>query len=134
VSRAVFVSLDLFDLLCDGSTHLSDSSLGDIVRYGGPIIYLIVTCFVLLATLVWAGSGSILPRPTRRRSARKGGANNTTSNLPPKEDVLSEANAVSESEDPLRVLHVTKSLGTTGVLEDVSLGIPKDTGKYFYNP
>ena len=66
--------------------------------------------------------------------ARKGGANNTTSNLPPKEDVLSEANAVSESKDPLRVLHVTKSLGTTGVLEDISLGIPKDTGKYFYNP
>jgi len=123
--RTAFVSLDLLDLLCDGSTHLSDSSLGDIVRYSGLIIYLVVTCLVLLAS--WS-------RLTPARYCLALHANNTTSNLLPKEDVLSEANTVSESKCPLHVLHVTKSLGTTGVLKDVSLGILKDTGKYFYNP
>ncbi len=60
--RASFVSVNLFSLLCDGTNPVTTSSLGDISRYGGPILYLFIYGFVLFAILVWVDSGSLLPR------------------------------------------------------------------------
>ncbi|KAG2043689.1 hypothetical protein BDR03DRAFT_978110 [Suillus americanus] len=48
VIHAAFVSVNLFSLLCDGTTPVTMASLGDILRYGGPIIYLIVYGCILI--------------------------------------------------------------------------------------
>ena len=131
VARAAFVSVNLFSLLCHGTTHLTAASLGDLVRYGGPILYLSVTGLILFAVLVWVDSGSILPeRVSRRRATQSSDDTSKTSDRSPKDDVHLEAKAVSNSNDPLRVLGVTKSFGGIKVVDDVSFGVPSDTSQH----
>ncbi|KAF8204260.1 hypothetical protein K438DRAFT_1670421 [Mycena galopus ATCC 62051] len=124
VTRAGFVSVNLFSLLCNGSsTTLTTSWMGSIMRYGGPILYLIVYSFVLLAFLVWVDSGSVLPQRFRKRakvSARE-------ADRPVTEDVALEARSAEQSDDPLRVLNVTKTFGSNTVVDDVSFGASRDT-------
>ncbi|KAF7347231.1 hypothetical protein MVEN_01478000 [Mycena venus] len=124
VTRAGLVSVNLFSLLCNGSsTTLSSSWMGSIMRYGGPIAYLIVYSFVLLGFLVWVDSGSVLPQRFRRRA--KVSASET--DRPVKEDVALEARSAAQSNDPLRVLNVTKTFGSNTVVDDVSFGASPDT-------
>ena len=42
-------------------------------------------------------------------------------------DVLQEARSVANSQDLLKVLHVTKAYGGKTVVDDVSLGVARDT-------
>ncbi|KAJ7360966.1 hypothetical protein DFH08DRAFT_1074070 [Mycena albidolilacea] len=124
VTRAGLVSVNLFSLLCNGSsTTISASWMSTIMRYGGPIAYLIVYSFVLLAFLVWVDSGSVLPQRFRKR------ANVSASEVdrPVKEDVALEAHSAAQSDDPLRVLNVTKTFGSNNVVDDVSFGASRDT-------
>ena len=125
--RSAFVSVNLFSLLCDGSTPVIASSLGDIMRYGGPIAYLFVYGFVLLSILVWADSGSIIPRrflKTRKQQVRLD--ENLAANEISRQDVAREARAVAHSSDALRVLHVSKSFDGNRVVDDVSFGVSGD--------
>jgi hypothetical protein len=50
--RAAFVSVNLFSLLCTGNEPVSSSAMGDIMRYGGPITYLIFYSLFLFGVLV----------------------------------------------------------------------------------
>ncbi|KDQ62888.1 hypothetical protein JAAARDRAFT_168184 [Jaapia argillacea MUCL 33604] len=132
VIRACLVSVNLFSLLCDGSTPVTAASLGDILRYGGPIVYLIVYGLILFAILVWVDSGSTFRRRLstwrgrRRRDAATSTENLSTSGI--HDDVDGEAKAVAVSEDSLRVMGVTKSFGRDRpVVDDVSFGVGKDT-------
>jgi ATPase subunit of ABC transporter with duplicated ATPase domains len=93
------------------------------MRYGGPIAYLIVYSFVLLGILVWVDSGSVLPQRFRKRA--KVSASET--DRPVKEDVALEARSAAQSNDPLRVLNVTKTFGSNTVVDDVSFGVARDT-------
>ncbi|KAJ7447207.1 hypothetical protein FB451DRAFT_1343436 [Mycena latifolia] len=103
VVRAGLVSVNLFSLLCNGSsTVITPSWMSQIMRYGGPIAYLIVYSFVLLGFLVWVDSGTVLPQRFRKRSK------------PSRTDLL-------------RVLNVTKAFGSNTVVEDVSFGVSRDT-------
>ena len=125
--RSAFVSVNLFSLLCDGSTPVTTSSMGDIMRYGGPILYLFVQGFALLGILVWADSGSIIPRrflKTHKQQVRLD--ENLAANEISRQDVAKEARAVAQSSDALRVLHVTKTFDGNRVVDDVSFGIPGD--------
>ncbi|KAF8435684.1 hypothetical protein L210DRAFT_3452656 [Boletus edulis BED1] len=127
VLRSAFVSINLFSLLCDGSTQVTTSTLGDIMRYGGPIAYLIVYGFVLLGILVWADSGSIVPRrflKTHEQQVRLD--ENLTANEISRQDVTREAKAVVQSSDALRVLRVTKSFDGNRAVDDASFGVSKD--------
>ncbi|KAG6369374.1 P-loop containing nucleoside triphosphate hydrolase protein [Boletus reticuloceps] len=124
--RSAFVSVNLFSLLCDGSTQVTTSTLGDIMRHGGPIAYFFVYCFVLLGILVWADSRSIVPRrflKTHEQQVRLD--ENLTANEISRQDVTREAKAVVQSSDALRVLHVTKSFDGSRVVDDVSFGVSK---------
>ncbi|KAJ7239752.1 hypothetical protein B0H12DRAFT_1204157 [Mycena haematopus] len=124
VTRAGLVSVNLFSLLCNGtSTKLSTSWMSSIMRYGGPIAYLIVYSFVLLAFLVWADSGSLLPQRFRKRAK----VSASEVDRPVKEDVALEARSAAQSDDPLRVLDVTKTFGSNTVVNDVSFGASRDT-------
>ena len=90
------------------------------MRYGGPIVYLIVYSFVLLAILVWVDSGSHrLLAPKQTSSTRR---DSLTS-----EDVVAEAKAASNPQNLLRVLGVSKSYDGKNVVDDVSLGVSRDT-------
>ncbi|KAJ7508422.1 hypothetical protein B0H11DRAFT_2304369 [Mycena galericulata] len=124
VTRAGLVSVNLFSLLCNGqSTALSVAWLSSIMRYGGPITYLIIESFVMLAFLVWVDSGAVLPQRFRKRPK----VSAVETNRPVKEDVALEARSAAESDDLLRVLNVTKSFGSNTVVDDVSFSVSRDT-------
>ena len=114
----------MFNLLCDANSVVNTSSLGSIKKFGGPILYLFVYSFVLLSILIWADSGSWVPRRLRPRKEISSGSGTVSSS---KEDVIAAAAAVSKSNDLLRVLNVSKTYNGNQVVDDVSLGIPRDT-------
>ncbi|KIK71569.1 hypothetical protein GYMLUDRAFT_33772 [Collybiopsis luxurians FD-317 M1] len=120
--RAAFVSVNLFSLLCLGDTFTT-SQIGDILRFGGPILYLIVYCFVLMTILVlYDTSGSLRhARGWFKRSSKPGFEPSTG------EDVLKEANEASASDDLLRVLNVSKTFDNNKVVDNVSLAVSQDT-------
>lgn len=128
--RASFVSVNLFSLLCDGSEPVTTSSLGDISRYGGPILYLFLYAFVLFGILVWVDSGSIIVRKLSQfRKSRPGPDAAAGSAKAPGRDVDDEAEKVTSSADALRVMNVVKAFGSVDnrVVDNVSFGVSKDT-------
>ena len=100
------------------------TALGSIKKFGGPILYLFVYSFVLLSILIWVDSGSRVPRRLRPRKVVSSGSGAMSSS---KEDVIAAADAVSKSDDLLRVLNVSKTYNGNKVVDDVSLGIARDT-------
>ena len=129
--RASFVSVNLFSLLCDGSTPVTTSSLGDISRYGGPILYLFLYAFVLFGILVWVDSGSIIVRKFSQFRKHAKGSTGSGSSTPRTtvKDVDDEAEKVTNSADALRVLSVVKAFGSADnrVVDNVSFGVSQDT-------
>ncbi|KAG1840268.1 hypothetical protein DFJ58DRAFT_858320 [Suillus subalutaceus] len=128
--RAAFVSINLFSLLCDGTTPVTTSSLGDILRYGGPIVYLVVYGFILFGILVWVDSGSIIPRRFLNTKGRKGRMDELQANFEAnRQDVAAEARAVAHSSDALPIkLSMTCLMGCLGILFLPMLG-PNGAGK-----
>lgn len=132
--RASFVSVNLFSLLCDGSSPVTVSSLGDISRYGGPILYLFLYAFVLFGILVWVDSGSIIVRKfsqfRKKPMFSSGtGAITTLDEKTNMQDVDDEAAKVTASDDALRVMSVVKAFdsATNRVVDNVSFGVSQDT-------
>lgn len=120
--RAAIISVNLFSLLCDETGDPTVTSLGSITKFGGPILYLFVYMFVLFVILVWVDSGSRV-RWRRTSLATKGVITEKTS----REDVTTAATEVADSDDILRVIGISKSYSGKQVLDDVSLGVSKDT-------
>jgi len=95
-----------------------------ITKFGGPILYLIVNAFVLLAILVWVDSGTRKPQSLRKPKNRHLRSESCYE--------LNDASAAGAesgvlSDDLLRVVNVSKSFNGKNVTDDVSMGIPKDT-------
>lgn len=111
-------------MLCDGTNPVTASSLGQISRYGGPILYLFVYGFALFGVLVWVDSGAIL---SRRNAALRQAANTSNLGITPADDIANEVAAVTKSSDILRVLGVEKSFGDNKVVDKVSFGVSQDT-------
>lgn len=126
-SRAAFVSVNLFSLLCVDNETVSTAQTGTILRYGGPILYLIVYSFILLAILVWVDSGSVLSRifNLKRRSSKNEVA--VAVDTQDKADVVNEAKHATASNDVLRVLGVSKTYGKHKVVDNVTLSASSDT-------
>ncbi|KAF9535634.1 hypothetical protein CPB83DRAFT_878765 [Crepidotus variabilis] len=123
VVRAALVSANLFSLLCDGTETVTAASFGSIKRFGGPILYLFIYMFVLLGILFWADSGS---RPSPKR-LKKRLVSTEPGEMTSKEDVATAAISTEESNDLLKVLNVSKLYNGKRVVDDVTLGVPKDT-------
>ncbi|KAJ7606783.1 hypothetical protein FB45DRAFT_847352 [Roridomyces roridus] len=124
VTRGGLVSVNLFSLLCNGEqTEITTPWMSQIIRFGGPIAYLIVQSLCYLAFLVWVDSGAVLPQRFRKRSK----ASKTEEERPVKEDVALEARSAAQSDDLLRVLNVSKTYGSNTVVDDVSFGVARDT-------
>ncbi|KAG1725891.1 uncharacterized protein EDB91DRAFT_1086964 [Suillus paluster] len=128
VMRSAFVSVNLFSLLCDGTTPVTTALLSSIMVYGGPILYLFVYGFLLFGILVWVDSGSIIPRrflDTKGRQIRMGELQASFETN--RQDVATEAHVVAHSSDALRLLHLTKTFDGKKVVDDVSYGVSRDT-------
>ncbi|EJD03513.1 P-loop containing nucleoside triphosphate hydrolase protein [Fomitiporia mediterranea MF3/22] len=127
--RASFVSVNLFSLLCNGNSSLSTESLGSMMKFGGPITYLIVYAFVLFAFLVWFDSGSKLYYTLSSALRRSGITRGDVPDGDIPRDVQEEASLVESSNDPLRVMHVSKQYPGSSVrsVDDVSFGVSRDT-------
>lgn len=62
--RAMFIALNVFSITCDDRELISYP--GDIVAYGGPILYLILQSFALFGILLWFDNGFGLNRMGKR--------------------------------------------------------------------
>ncbi|KAF9018074.1 hypothetical protein BDZ89DRAFT_1094172 [Hymenopellis radicata] len=130
VERAAFVSVNLFSLLCTGDATVSSLQTGTIMRYGGPIVYLLFHITVLLGVLTRVDR--FLLRPFRHRNSkprRSESSQDIQLLLGSREraDVLAEARHTTASDDLLRVLGVSKTYGTNKVVDDVTMSAGSDT-------
>ena len=91
------------------------------VRFGGPILYLIVYSFILFGILIWWDSGAILPFMGWRSGKTQHNHTSEGDGMPA--DVVAEANAVANSQDSLRVINVTKVYDGNAVVDNVSFGV-----------
>lgn len=115
------MSVNLFNLLCSGDRPISTADLGQLRRFGGPILYLIVYGFVLFGILVWWDSGAVLPfRVSKKKLHNQGSTSDATPT-----DVAAEAEAVVNSQDSLRVVNVTKVYGGNTAVDNVSFGVAR---------
>ncbi|KZP00844.1 P-loop containing nucleoside triphosphate hydrolase protein [Calocera viscosa TUFC12733] len=126
VVRAAFVSINLFNLLCTGTGTNTTTGPGDILKYGGPILYLILYSVFCFGLLVGVDSGFFTTPQFLRLLKRRVMFGATT---PPERetgaDVLNEAKRVQTSRDALRVLGISKHFAsmTIPAVDDVSFGV-----------
>jgi ATP-binding cassette subfamily A (ABC1) protein 3 len=124
--RAFLLGLNLFSIICKGSPPEKATNPGEILIYGGPILYLIVQSLLLFGYLVWSDhrfSLGPLRRPNGSRTQRD--AEDTTTK---EKEVMDEITRVTTSNDGLRVLHVEKTFksfayGAVTAVEDLSFGV-----------
>ncbi|KIM34443.1 hypothetical protein M408DRAFT_60324 [Serendipita vermifera MAFF 305830] len=118
--RATLISVNLFYLDCNGEEPAN--SPGGLAYMGSPILYLILYGCVLFAILVAVDGGFAWPAfLTFRRKAL------TDPNRAVPADVAKETQEVENSNDPLRVLHVSKRFGPNQAVDDVSFGVGRGT-------
>ncbi|EME87134.1 ABC transporter, ABC-A family [Pseudocercospora fijiensis CIRAD86] len=116
--RALLLSLNEFSLLCRGNDIASYP--GDILVYGGPILYLILQSIALFIWLVWYDSGW---RPGfLARTKHKTPDAEEIDEMDP--EVYAEAARVDGAKDELLVKHVTKAFRSFVAVQNVSFGVP----------
>jgi ABC-type multidrug transport system ATPase subunit len=118
LTRAMFVSLKLFGLVCRDRSIASYP--GEMTLYGGPILYLFVQSACLFAFLLWFDSGFSFPHLGRKayRSQDPEEADALD------DEIAAEVRRVNASaDDGLRVLHLTKTFGRNVAVEDVTFGV-----------
>ncbi|KAK9467470.1 hypothetical protein V1512DRAFT_223607 [Lipomyces arxii] len=119
--RGLFLSLNLFNEICDGEHQYE--YYGNINAYGGPILYLTVQIMVLFGGLLWWDSGRF-----RLRLGRKFRVSDSEEKLAiMDEDLQTEIRRVENPDgtDGLRVVHLSKQFGKHVAVEDVSFGVAR---------
>lgn len=116
--RALLLSLNEFSITCDG--YALASYPGSITVYGGPILYLIVQFFLLMAFLIWYDSGGRIA--FRKKHVRSQDLEEIEALDPELTDELSR---VQSSNDGLRVLNLSKAFGANQAVDNVTYGIRK---------
>ncbi|KAJ7137890.1 hypothetical protein C8R44DRAFT_975855 [Mycena epipterygia] len=127
VTRAGFIAVNLFSLLCDGnSDDVSSMELIKLNKLGGPILYLVIYSVALLTLLFWVDSGSVLFQKLRRAQVEIT-SKEPDLERPAKEDVDLEAAMASQPSNLLQVLDATKTYGGTTAVDGLSFGVSPDT-------
>ena len=120
LTRALFVSLNVFNLICRNRSVASYP--GELTLYGGPIIYLILQSACLFGIILWWDSGLTFS-PFRRKVYRSQDAEEADA---PEDEITAEVKRVNaSSDDGLRALHLTKAFGPTVAVEDVTFGVKR---------
>ncbi|GAP87040.1 putative ABC transporter [Rosellinia necatrix] len=124
VVRTLFVALNLFSTTCDGEQLRGNP--GDLLAYGGPILYLILQSIFLFGVLLWydSGAGRTWLNRFTQRSIKPGSTDAEASD----EEITNELNRVTtgatqDNADGLRVLHLTKSFGKFTAVDNVTFGV-----------
>ena len=117
--RALFLTFNLFSVLCRGTTVASYP--GGWAVYGSCITYLIIQS-ILLATFLVAYDSGWKPGVLGRKK-HKAQELEETEDVDPA--VYSEAVRVEGCKDELRVLHATKAFGLNVAVQDVTFSVPK---------
>ena len=118
--RALFVALNVFSTLCEGTPQIA-SYPGKITLYGGPILYLIGQSIFLFGILLWWDSASIWARLRRKQYK----IDDHEAEIPTDDDVAAEAKRVATSDDGLRVQHITKAFGSNVAVQDITFGVKR---------
>jgi ABC-type multidrug transport system fused ATPase/permease subunit len=123
LTRALIVGMNLFSTLCVGLPPTKATNPGALKLYGGPIIYLIGQSLFLFGILVWHdhGFGFFI----KRKHTQEPNLEDTTTHEP---EVSEEIARASNSDDGLRVLHISKSFrtltyGRVNAIEDLTFGV-----------
>ncbi|KAI5290921.1 hypothetical protein KEM54_000022 [Ascosphaera aggregata] len=116
LTRSMFLSLNMFSILCKGKQRIDYA--GDIMAYGGPILYLVLQCFFLFGILLWWDGGFALPWSREREQM----PDDERSSLSKESHVNDEALAPTNT--GLRCFHLDKKFGKSVAVEDVSFGVP----------
>lgn len=119
LARAMFVSLNIFSILCR-DRHIA-SYPGEITVYGGPILYLIVQSIILFGLVVYFDGGGHAMTSFRPKTKPE----DVEEKEQIDEDVANELNRVASSNDGLRVLHLTKSFKRFTAVEEVTFGVQR---------
>ncbi len=118
--RALFVALNVFSVLCEGSEIASYP--GKITLYGGPILYLIGQSFFLFGVLLWWDSGSIWARIRRKQYKTEDAEEAEFLD----DEIAAEVKRVSAApDDGLRVQHITKAYGSNVAVQDITFGVKR---------
>lgn len=122
-TRALFLATNLFSTACDGD-ELSTNP-GALTAYGGPILYLIVQCFVLFGLLLWLDGGSVGSSFRRLLERNK----QTETNQEPDEEVANELTTrVTRSgqiQEGLCVMHLAKSFSKNTAVDNVTFDVKR---------
>ena len=119
--RAFFVALNIF-----GTTCLEQSTIasypGGIRLYGGPIVYLLGQSVFLFGILLWWDSGSIWARVRRKKYKTPDGEESA----PLEAEIAQEIKRVeNNTDDGLRVQHMTKAYGSNIAVQDITFGVKR---------
>lgn len=134
MTRAGFVSVNLFNLLCNGRGGYRSGGIAAIDLLGGPIVYAIVWALVCFGILVANDSGyPLLPSwlgLLRRKSYKKRRAEvDEEEKVQPVGQGVSEESLRLDSDscdDVLQAKHLDKSYGKLLAVDDVSLGVRRE--------
>ncbi|KAH9937769.1 P-loop containing nucleoside triphosphate hydrolase protein [Epithele typhae] len=124
--RSSFVATNLFSILCVGEVVTGPSLYGNIMHYGGPILYLVLQSFIYFGILVYADSFSLV-RSTLIRLRTKGLRARRNSPTSTENVRLASASDTDGNDIALRVCNVSKSFGAFKAVEGVSFDVSKDT-------
>jgi ABC-type multidrug transport system fused ATPase/permease subunit len=114
----MLIGLNVYVVNCrDGKL---DAFPGSIYAYGGPIFYLVIQICFFFWFIFWLEGIHLVSFPRPKRS--KGDTEREMHDII--QEIEDEKNRVETSEsDLLRVLHLTKSFGSSVAVDDVSFGI-----------
>lgn len=126
LTRAMIVGLNLFSVLCVGAPPVKSDSPAALKFYGGPILYLIGQSIFLFAVFIWYDH-KFAVKGFQRARAQPRDAEGTTTN---ETEVSEEIARATNSDDGLRVLHVSKSFksfatGTVNALDNCTFGVKR---------
>lgn len=129
VVRAILVSINMFNLLCDGLGNYSSRPYSDIMEFGSPILYMALQAIFAFCILVYVDSGS--PIPSFLYRARLKGVHEVDETRTA--DVIEEKGRLLQgAPDILKVVGLKKRFGSSKTLavNDVSFGV--DTGVCYF--
>lgn len=118
--RALLLTLNEFSLLCRGN-YFKPIYPGEIVIYGGPILYLIVQFLLMAAFVVYWDAGGRFSWFWKRDSKSRDVEESEMAN----KEAVEDLSRLASNNDGLRVLHVSKSFGSNRAVDDITFGIQK---------
>lgn len=116
--RAMLVALNSFSTGCRDKKFISYP--GELVVYGGPILYLTLQALALFGILLWWDRG-----PTLKMFRKGFKLTDEEEKQSQEKEVSDELHRVNSSSNGLRALHLTKAFGSTVAVEDITFGVAK---------